>query len=62
MKRKIEAVIFDADGTLLDTRELIFRVYEHVHSFGTRETHKNAGADYIVDHLSEILSILLGAR
>ena len=26
----IQAVIFDADGTILDTRELIFQAYEHV--------------------------------
>ena len=32
MQRKIEAVIFDADGTILDTRELVFQAYEHVFS------------------------------
>ncbi len=26
----IEAVVFDADGTILDTRELIYQAYEHV--------------------------------
>ena len=30
MKRNIEAVIFDADGTILDTRELIYQSYRHV--------------------------------
>ncbi len=30
MKPKIEAVIFDADGTLLDSRELVFQAYEHI--------------------------------
>src|SRR3989344_8568465 len=30
MKSDIKAVIFDADGTILDTRELIFQAYEHV--------------------------------
>ena len=29
MKPKIEAVIFDADGTILDTREVILRSFEH---------------------------------
>jgi len=30
MNRKIEAVIFDADGTLLDTRELMRQAFHHV--------------------------------
>ncbi len=30
MAKDIRAVIFDADGTILDTRELIFQAYEHV--------------------------------
>jgi HAD superfamily hydrolase (TIGR01509 family) len=30
MKRNIDAVIFDADGTILDTRELIFQAMQHV--------------------------------
>ena len=30
MRSKTEAVIFDADGTVLDTRELAYAAYEHV--------------------------------
>src|SRR3989344_5852529 len=30
MAKDIQAVIFDADGTILDTRELIFQAYELV--------------------------------
>ncbi len=30
MKMHTEAVIFDADGTLLDSRELVFQAYEHL--------------------------------
>ncbi len=30
MKRNIDAVIFDADGTVLDTRELVYQAYQHV--------------------------------
>ncbi|HEY4487618.1 MAG TPA: HAD family hydrolase [Candidatus Paceibacterota bacterium] len=33
MKHDIKAVIFDADGTILDTRELIYQAYRHVLSF-----------------------------
>ncbi|MBI5470450.1 HAD-IA family hydrolase [Candidatus Kaiserbacteria bacterium] len=29
MKRVVNAVVFDADGTLLDTREFILQAYEH---------------------------------
>src|ERR1700722_10723947 len=30
MKQKIEAVIFDADGTILNSIELLYRSFEHV--------------------------------
>ena len=29
MANRVEAAVFDVDGTLLDSREFIFQAYEH---------------------------------
>ena len=46
MAKDLQAVIFDADGTILDTRELIFQAYEHVlslHGYEMPEREKITG-------------------
>ena len=46
MKSDVQAVIFDADGTILDTRELIFQAYEHVlslHGYGKPDREEFTG-------------------
>lgn len=49
----LKAIIFDADGTLLDSFELTYSAYVHV-----AEVHSLRVPTYLVDDLSAIIPII----
>ncbi len=56
--RDIKALLFDVDGTLLDTHEFIYQAFEtgislHGHEIKTRQYNP----DFVVDDIAEILKI-----
>lgn len=60
-KNKIEAILFDLDGTIIDTNELIFQTFEHVLKGQTKEIFERK---HLIPHmgkpLGEQLQLLSG--